>query len=131
VTAADFNGDGASDMAITNSGDNTISVFLSAPVLAMSRANLDFDQVRVGKMSAVKTITLTNAGSATLKISGITTTGDAIQKNNCRKSMVIGASCAIQVAFKPTAPGLRTGMLSILSNSPSSPTRVRVTGVGQ
>src|SRR2546425_5660216 len=89
VTAADFNGDGVNDMAITNSGDNTVSVFLSAPVMAVSPTSLNFDEVRVGRMSAVKTITLTNAGSATLKFSSITTTGDAIQKNTCRKSLVI------------------------------------------
>src|SRR5207244_1095803 len=83
VTAADFNGDGVNDMAITNSGDNTVSVFLSAPVMAVSPTSLNFDEVRVGRMSAVKTITLTNAGSVTLKFSSITTTGDAIQKNTC------------------------------------------------
>ena len=50
-------------------------------------------------------------------------TGDFSQTNNCT-SVAVGGSCTVNVTFKPTAAGARTGTLTVTSNANNSPTTV-------
>src|SRR5207302_8213533 len=45
-------------------------------------------------------------------------------------SLAPGASCTINVTFKPTQSGIRTGTASITDNAPGSPQKVSLTGTG-
>jgi len=84
----------------------------------------------VGTTSAAQTVTLSNSGGASLSISGIQVTGDYAQTNNCPATLSVGSSCAVNVTFKPTVSGNRSGTLSITDNAQSSPQAVSLNGTG-
>jgi hypothetical protein len=74
------------------------------------------------------------SGTATLTIASIkitgTNNGDFSEINTCGTSLAAGASCTINVTFKPTKTGTRTGTLSITDNAAGSPQTVSLTGTG-
>ena len=100
----------------------------------LSPTSLNFCTVAIGTTSAAKTVTLTNVGTTSLSITGIaitgTNTGDFAQTHTCGTSLAAGASCSINVTFKPTASGTRTATLSISDNGGGSPQSVPLTGTG-
>jgi hypothetical protein len=80
----------------------------------LNPAWLDFGLLSIGTQSSAKTVTLTNTLKAALHPGVITVTGDFSETDNCAgKTLNAGESCAIQVTFKPTANGSRTGQLSV------------------
>ncbi len=101
-----------------------------APAAALSPASLTFAGQLVGTTSSAQSVTLSNTGSATLNISHIAMTGDYTQTHNCGGSLGAGASCNINVSFKPTATGMRTGTLSVTDNASGSPQTVTLSGSG-
>jgi hypothetical protein len=88
----------------------------------------------VGTSSASKPVTLTNTGNGTLTITSITLAGadptDFSQTNTCGSSVAAGASCTINVTFKPTAKNSRTASVSIADNAAGSPQTVSLKGTG-
>jgi hypothetical protein len=80
-------------------------------------------------------VTLSNTGTAPLTITSVSLTGtnpgDFAQTRTCGASLVAGASCSINVTFKPTAVGARSASLRIISNDPANPTlTVALNGTG-
>jgi parallel beta-helix repeat protein len=118
-----------------NAGGVTNNVSLSGtgtapgPVIATNPASLNYAGTVVGSTSAAQTVTVSNSGTTTATVSGVTTTGDFSQTNNC-SSVAVGASCAVTVTFKPTVGGARNGVLTITSNANNSPTTVALSGSG-
>jgi Beta-propeller repeat/Abnormal spindle-like microcephaly-assoc'd, ASPM-SPD-2-Hydin/Cep192 domain 4 len=113
---------------------------LLAPVVSLSTTALTFGNQATGTTSAAKTVILTNTGSDTLTISGITVTGtnsaDFTQTNSCGSSVPkppTGNTCIITVTFKPTATGTRTAAVTITDNNEgtnNSTQTVSLTGTG-
>ena len=102
-----------------------------APAAALSPTTLpDFGSVLVGQTSAAQTLTLTNSGTATLTISGITASGDYAATNTCNGSLAAGTNCSISVTFTPTQTGARTGTLTIADDAAGSPQTVALSGTG-
>jgi Bacterial Ig-like domain (group 2)/Abnormal spindle-like microcephaly-assoc'd, ASPM-SPD-2-Hydin len=95
----------------------------------VSPTTLSFGNVNVGSASAAQVVTLTNAMSETLTVKSVTTTGDYSQTNNCG-SLASGGSCTVNVIFKPTTSGNRTGTLSVTDNALNSPQTAALTGAG-
>jgi hypothetical protein len=118
-----------------NAGGVTNTVSLSGtgtapgPVLAASPGGLSFAGTVVGATAAAQTVTVTNSGTASATVSGVTVTGDFSQTDNCG-TIAVGGSCAVTVSFRPTAGGSRTGTLTITSNANNSPTAVPLSGTG-
>jgi parallel beta-helix repeat protein len=118
-----------------NAGGVTSTVSLTGtgtapgPVLNATPASLSFAGTAVGSSSAAQTVTVTNSGTAAASVSGGTATGDFSQANNC-SSVATGSSCTVNVTFKPTASGTRTGTLTVTSNANNSPATVSLTGSG-
>ncbi|PYU88930.1 MAG: hypothetical protein DMG25_19485 [Acidobacteria bacterium] len=106
---------------VSSSGSTTLSV---------SPASLSFGRVKVGHVSASKTVTVTNTGSAIVSIGGVATSGQFAETNNCGSSLAVGAGCAINVTFHPTSSGTQTGTLTISDNASGSPQTVSLTGRG-
>ena len=105
------------------------------PAVTLVPTSLSWGKRLVGT-SYTKTVTLTNSGSATLNISGITTSGDfalmtAAKSCSTTKPVAAGGSCVLKVTFKPTQVGLRTGDLVITDNAPTSPQDVPLSGTGK
>jgi len=95
-----------------------------APVANLSLASLTFGNQIVNTISAPLSLTLTNAGDATLNLSSISTNYDFSQTNNCGVTLAGGASCSINVTFKPTAAGTRSGTVTITDDSLSGNSQV-------
>jgi hypothetical protein len=115
--------------------DATITVTTgTAPAVSLSPTSLSFGSVAVGSASAPLAVTLTNSGTASLAISGITVTGsnagDFTQTNTCGTSVAAGAKCTISVTFKPTATGSRSASVAIADNAAGSPQSVKLSGTG-
>ena len=98
-----------------------------APRLTANPASLNFGSQAVNTTSAAQAVTLTNTGSAAATVSSIATSGDFSQTNTCGTSIAAGASCTVNVSFRPTASGTRTGTLTVSGNSP---TTVALSGTG-
>ncbi|HEV3279964.1 MAG TPA: SBBP repeat-containing protein, partial [Terriglobia bacterium] len=95
--------------------------------------SLTFGNTRVGSVATMQTVTITNTGTATLNITGITVSGDFTQTNNCGavfNVLNVGQSCSVFVVFAPTASGSRTGSLSVSDNATGSPQTVALSGAG-
>ena len=98
--------------------------------MQLSAANLTVGNQTVGTTSATHPVMLTNTGTASLVISGIATSGDFAESNNCGGSVTAGSSCTISVTFTPTTTGTRPGTLSISDNAAGSPQSVVLSGTG-
>jgi hypothetical protein len=98
--------------------------------LSAGASSLAFGSVAVGGASAAQAVTLSNTGDAAATVSGISATGDFTQTNSCGTSIAAGASCAVNVTFRPAATGNRTGTLTVNSNATNSPTTVALSGTG-
>jgi archaellum component FlaF (FlaF/FlaG flagellin family) len=90
-----------------------------------------FGKQTVGATSAPKSVTLTNTGSATLKISGITVTGQfKMSSTTCHSQVAPAASCSISVTFSPQSQGAKSGLVSITDNASSKPEVIELSGTG-
>jgi YVTN family beta-propeller protein len=100
------------------------------PNATLSATKLTFAAQLVGTSSSAQSVTMQNSGTKALGITSIVASGDFHQTHTCGSSLAAGASCTINVTFKPTQIGTRTGTLSITDNAPGSPQRVSLTGTG-
>ncbi|WP_432839241.1 choice-of-anchor D domain-containing protein [Dactylosporangium sp. CA-092794] len=101
----------------------------NAPVLSASPSALTFASQALNTTSASQAVTITNTGTAAATVSAVSTSGDFSQTNTCG-SIAVGGSCAVNVSFRPTASGTRTGALTLTSNANNSPTTVALSGTG-
>jgi Alpha-1,3-glucanase catalytic domain D1/F5/8 type C domain/NedA-like, galactose-binding domain/Alpha-1,3-glucanase catalytic domain D2/Cep192 domain 4/HYDIN/CFA65/VesB-like, Ig-like domain len=102
----------------------------NSATLSTNPSSLTFGTQALNTTSAAQAVTVSNTGTAAAAVSGISTSGDFSQTNNCGSSIAAGASCTVNVSFRPTASGTRTGTLTITSNATNSPTTVALTGTG-
>ena len=92
--------------------------------------SLNFGVVATGATSKPKTVSVTNTGTSSLNVTGITTSGKFDQTNDCGASVGAGVTCTISVVFKPTETGTTTGDLTITDSSTDSPQHVSLSGTG-
>ena len=102
----------------------------TAPYLSISPASLLFPPQPVGRTSSSQPVTVRNAGSAPLTITGATTVSPFAQTNNCLTSIPVGSSCTIWVTFTPRSAVTYVGSLTISSDAPNSPYAVALQGSG-
>lgn len=116
----------AQDGATVTSGSTAATTIKIEPM------KLDFGSIATGKSSEAITSTLTNSGSSTVKIVDITPSGiDFAETNTCADTLAAGATCQIQVTFKPVIIGARLGVVSVMTSvSGGRPSYIVLTGVG-
>jgi uncharacterized protein (TIGR03437 family) len=134
VLVGDFNGDGAPDVAAGDTGENFVSILLNQtpPPVSVSPKSLAFGNQLVGTSSATQPITITNNGTAATTISAAAS-GDFTQTNTCPASpatLAVAANCTVNVAFKPTATGVRNGAIAVTHKLAGSPQSVALSGTG-
>src|SRR3954449_12005244 len=103
------------------------------PRPTFSTTGLSFASTPVGSTAPAQTVTLTNTGTGSLTLTNIAIAGanaaDFTQTHpTCGASLAPGSACAIDVAFKPTVAGARTGSLSVADNATGSPHTVALSG---
>lgn len=120
-----------SSQAIPLSGTGVVGAVAQ---ISVNPASLTFGAAAIGTQSATQTVTVTNTGAAPLNISSLRVEGpDAadftLVSNTCTRVLAVNASCAISVSFTPTATGIRTAALMLVSNLANSP-QIALTGTG-
>ena len=135
IVQADFNNDGKPDFVMGNSclGISCLTVVLQTPVVAAPSV-LSFGTELIKGKAKPMTVTVTNAGTASVTVSSITFSGsnaaDFQQTNNC-SSLASEASCTVQVYFVPSIEEyLETATLSITETAPGGTEQVALSGQG-
>jgi hypothetical protein len=114
-------------VALSGTGVAPPGVSLS-PLFGMS-----FPATGVGLSSAPQTVTLTNNGGLPLAIATVAVSGDFAAvpgSNTCGSTVAVGDACTMQVIFRPTAGGARSGTLMISDSAPGSPQMLPLSGSG-
>jgi hypothetical protein len=77
---------------------------------------------------------LTNTGSSTLLITGMTVTGpnasSFIFGNTCGTTLAAGANCSIHGHFTPTVAGALTATITLNDTATGSPQTIALSGTG-
>ena len=122
------------DTSGTVTASTQLYLFGSTPSVTLTPTSKDFGSVQVGSTSANQTFTLLNNYSQAITISSIATgLSDYSATSNCPMSpntLASNSSCTIQVAFSPTASGVRADQLTVSHDAPGSPTISSLTGTG-
>ena len=100
--------------------------------VTLAPANYTYASQTVSTTSTAKVFTLTNNLSTTLSSIAISTAGDfAVSSTTCTTNSAAKGKCTINVVFKPTAKGTRTGTLSVKDSAANSPQTSTLTGTGK
>ena len=109
----------------------------AAPAAAVNPASLSFAATTIGQSASPLATTLSNTGNAALSVGTLTLSGAAagdyaISGGTCANgtSLAAGASCTVQVGFKPTASGARGASLVIAHNATGGSSTVALSGTG-
>jgi hypothetical protein len=110
----------------------------SAPIAQLTPASSAFGNQNVGTTSAARAMTLANIGTAPLSVTlpiGFTGANAAdfiITSSTCGATLAAGATCTVNVAFKPLTAGNKVANLTVVTNSVTNPTQnVALTGTGR
>jgi phospholipase C len=97
----------------------------------VSTTELKFIPQPIGQPSPVKTVTISNFGTADLLINNISMTGTSFtQTSTCGSKVIGGGSCLINVTFTPNVTGLSAETLTISDSDVTSPQVVNLSGTG-
>jgi ASPM-SPD-2-Hydin domain-containing protein len=91
--------------------------------------SLTFGSQLLGTTSAAQPVVATNTGAMPLFL-GISTSAEFLKSTNCPLRLAAGASCTVNVSFKPTATGVQSGSLLLADNAAGSPQDVSLSGTG-
>ncbi|HKR29897.1 MAG TPA: choice-of-anchor D domain-containing protein, partial [Terriglobales bacterium] len=103
-----------------------------APAIQVSRSSISFGNDAIGTTLS-QVLIITNTGTATLSMTQVTESGaSAFSVSGFPLPVNVnpGQQTTITVAFLPTSTGPLSGNISIVSNAPTSPTSVALTGTG-
>jgi len=102
-----------------------------APAIQINPTSINFGNDVVGT-SLSQALILKNTGTATLTISQVTATGSAFSVSGFSVpfNVGVGQQTTITAVFLPTVVGTASGSVSIVSNAPTSPTAVTLSGTG-
>ena len=95
-------------------------------------SEMNFGSILVGEISGTQTITVVNTGIRPLPIKEIRSSGSFVTSTNCPegRELAPGASCLIQVLFKPMQEGLLTGGVYVDTGDAAGTEYVSLLGSG-
>ncbi len=95
---------------------------------------LAFGNQTINVASAAQVVTVTNTGMAALPLASIAFAGanphQFSETNSCGTSLGIGATCTVNVVFKPTTPGNKRATLNVNAGGGAGTQVVTLTGTG-
>jgi len=102
-----------------------------APGLAVTPQSVSFGNQAIQTTRAAQTVTVTNAGSASLQITSVAASADFAQTNTCAAAVAAGGgTCTISVTFTPTTVAAETGQLTLTDDAAGSPHQIALAGTG-
>ncbi len=109
-----------------------VSITYAAPTADQSVTALHFAPQAPGTAGPAQTVTVTNKGSAPLVVDGVllggTDPGDFLVFDRCQQEVAVGSRCEVGVRFAPQVAGARSATLTLLTNAPTAPAAVALTG---
>jgi len=106
-----------------------------AGVLSLTPVTVNFGTVRINTTSTATAISVSNTGAASLTITSYTFAGTGAgqfaQTNNCPATLAVGASCTVNVTFRPTTTGGKSATLNVNVASPAVSQSVTLAGTGR
>jgi len=133
-------GNYSATLVIANSASTggSVSIPLSGtvtaptPVASLNATTLTFPSMLTTATATAQTVTLTNSGTGSLTISGITISGtnasNFSQTNTCGTALAVGGSCKLTVSFAATSAGSYSATLAIANNSSTPSATVALSG---
>lgn len=105
------------------------------PAIRLEPARFDFPDRRVGDRSTIKTLTVSNPGTARLSLEASNLDGEhpsdfQLVPGSCASFVAPGASCTFGIRFVPTGDGLRNARLSIRHNAAGDTAALELSGRG-
>ena len=108
----------------------------ATPSIAVAPASLTFASTYVGSASAVASVTVSNSGTANLVLSSLSLSGTNAAEfrvestSTCTggSTLVPGASCRVNLTFRPTSTGAKAANLALAHNAAAGTTLVPVSG---
>jgi len=131
---------GANTITAIYSGDVNYGGSISSSItVTLLNSQVNFGSVNVGTAAPVQTLTYNFSSATTLSAVNILTTGaagldytDGGSSTCTATSYNAGDTCTVTVAFTPSAPGLRSGGLSLFAQGSTLPLMTwYLNGVGQ
>jgi hypothetical protein len=142
ILGTDLTGDGAADV-LEGVSNGTVATLLDIGEPSPSPTSLTFGSIGKGEESAPQSVTITNTGAAPMTIEGLALAGAtpgafdlddaslALGGGTCTgASLPPGASCAANVAFRPTETGAVAATLLVFSEGAANPASVALSGTG-
>jgi phospholipase C len=129
LTARDANANDMTDSFNFNQPPNSPLILNQRACPIPNATNIYFGGQQLSTASVPYVVKLTNGRATTLTLKKIQISGNFSQTNNC-KNLPVNATCAINVTFKPTVVGPRTGTLTITDSDATSPQTVNLQGIG-
>jgi hypothetical protein len=107
-------------------------------IVSLAPVSLDFGSVTVGSIGTSQTVTLTNAGTTSLTLSGEPVLAGAnaaqftLSSGTCTSGTTLAANgtCKLSVQFTPSAAGALVARIDIADDAPGSPQHVQLAGTG-
>ena len=129
-------GSASGNISVVSDAANSVStVALSGmgvqPQISVAPGSISFGTVTVGQTSS-QTVTLTNAGGANLNITQLAGPGTGFSLTGLALPLTLapGKSTAFTVSFTPTSGASSSSSLMLVSNAPTSPTTIPLSGTG-
>ncbi len=116
--------------ATSTSATLTVSA-VPAPAIQLSTTSINFGSLVVGS-NLSQPIIITNTGTATFAITQATASGPGFSVSgfSLPLNMNAGQKATINAVFAPVSVGTVSGGISIVSNAPTSPSAVNLSGTG-
>jgi hypothetical protein len=120
---------------VSNAPNSPLAIALTGtgtqPQIAATPSSAAFGNVSTGTNNS-QTITLSNSGSASLTISSVSVTGTGFNISGISAPLTIlaGKNATFNAIFAPTTAGAVSGSISLVSNAPSSPLAISLSGTG-
>ena len=102
-----------------------------AAFLGNAPASLSFESTALGSTSAAQAVTVSSSTKTGFDALALAVEGDfVIVANGCGTSVARFTSCTVDVAFRPSGEGTRTGALLLAHDGTPTPVRVALSGEG-
>jgi hypothetical protein len=132
IAVGDFNGDGKTDLAVTQSSRQNFSVLLHIGDRLSGTSRVSFGAVSLGQ-SLSRPAVLTNSGTSDLPVSFVSTESPdfSIVNDPCSGStLVAGASCTVTIRFTPATLQPETANLTAIGDALRTTLTVPLDGMG-
>jgi hypothetical protein len=131
-------------LSVTNANPGMVPASLTGtgtdPVRAVAFTppeGLAFGSATINARTAPRHVTVTSTGNSSVTISAVRITGTnaadfpVVGETCTNATLAPNATCGIDVAFQPLAPGTRLANIELTDNAPGSPHTLPLSGIGE